>query len=48
MMQKAMQLNQKKSLNLFKGNSFAALDTNYLNQCAAAVDVEIGNNPCWG
>jgi hypothetical protein len=33
MMQKAMQLMQKKNLDLLKGNYFAALDVDYLNQC---------------
>jgi hypothetical protein len=39
MLQKAVQLKQKKNLDLFKGNSFAALHVDYLNQCPAAVDI---------
>jgi hypothetical protein len=45
MMQKAMQLKQKKNLDFLKGNSFTVLDVDYLNQCAAGVGVELGNNP---
>jgi hypothetical protein len=40
-----MQLKQKENLDLFKGNSFAALVVDYLNQCATDVDIELGNNP---
>jgi hypothetical protein len=40
-----MHLKQKKNLALFKGNSFATFDVNYLNQCAADVEIELGNNP---
>lgn len=45
-MQKAMSLNQEKNLEVqpVKGNYFAALDNDYLNQISKDVNIYFGNN----
>jgi hypothetical protein len=42
MMQKAMELKQKKNLDHIKGNLFASLSYDYLNQLATYVGIDIG------
>jgi hypothetical protein len=42
MLQKAMNIKQKKNLEVVKGNSFSVLQTEYLNQVAHDADIKIG------
>jgi hypothetical protein len=43
MLQKAMELKQKKNLDSLKGNSFTTLNVDYLNQIAHDVNINVGD-----